>query len=348
MPIYEEKLICPLAVRFSQDHIRPDFLDGSCVEDAIKAIKTKPGSGEYDIVLEPPFPAIEVIRGHLKSGVAHHWLSLDNRRLYCLQQAAVAHWPLRAAVVVEALRAPTDGMRKKVNSSVDGLSVGIGHSPATLTGRWDWHQEVQDRTAQAADLAHRLVTMDDAKANIQDLADAPAPPSMLDRFLQNEKAGIASDASTAEPRSPRESESSNDVSIMHALSTSATVSQEPAGDWVPDLSGAWEDDKGNSYTVTWATDCSFSCLHKNATGNRRKVTLWYDEKTDSLSWGDDWSLWADASDVRNKSNNCVSWCAARDTAKRKPRFEWGRVKNQDAHCSKQTRRPKSNKKATGL
>jgi len=343
MPIYEEKLICPLAVRFSQDHIRPEFINGSDIEAAIKAIKTKPGSDDFDIVLVPPFPAIEVIRGHLKSGDANHWLSLDNRRLYCLQRAAAAHWPKRAGVVVEALRAPTEGMRKKVNSSVDGLSVGIGHSPKALTGRWDWQQEVKHKVdPEGMDRIVALMTLDDAKAHIQDLSDAEAQEdrfsSMLDRFFQNEKAGDPSDSSTVEPRSPRGSEGSNDSSMMN-------TSQEQ-GDWKPDIVGAWEDDKGNSYSITIATATSWTCWRKNTAGNGRKFTLWYDEATDSLSWGDDWSCWSDASDIRSDISS-VSWYAGKDAAKKKPRFTWNRAHSQPV-VSKPSRQPKRGKKATAL
>jgi len=325
MPIFEEKLICPLAVRFSQDHVRPEFLDKRDIETATKAIKTKPGSGDYDIVLVPPFPSIEVIRGHLKSGDADHWLSLDNRRLYCLQRAAVTHWPLRVAVVVEALRAPTEGMRKKLNSSVDGLSVGIGHSPATLIGRWDWHQEVNDLSETACEGVAQLVALDDAKAGIQDLADAPAPPSMLDLFFQNEKAG--DDASTIEPRSSRASEDSK---------------SNDSGDWMPDIVGVWDDGKGNSYTVTIATDDSWTCWRNNAAAGRRKFTLWYDQATDCLSWGDDWSCWADASDIRYDISS-MKWYAGRDASKRNPRFQWMRADVQKA-APKQSSRKCNRKK----
>lgn len=342
MPIYDEKLICPLAVRFSQDHIRPEFQKGGSqsidLEAAINAITTKPGSGDYDIVLVHPFPQIEIIRGHLKSGDKHHWLSLDNRRLYCLQRAAVAHWPLRAAVVVDALRAPTEGMRKKVNSSVDGLSVGIGHSSNALLGRFDWHLEV-DKGVEA-ELAYELVTLDDAKANIQDLAEAPAPPSMLDLFFQNEKTGEPSDSSTVEPRSPRDSEGSGSSDSI------AAAWQESAGDWMPDLVGTWEDDKGNSYSISPATDCCWSCMRKSAGGGKRKFALWYDAATDSVSWGDDWSCWADASDIRY-DGSWVSWYAGRDAGKRKPRCEWWKVvQGKQSVPSKQGRHTKSTKKAT--
>jgi len=352
MPIYEDKIICPLALRFSQDHIRPEFQgQATDIEAAIKAIKTKPGSGDYDIVLVPPFPAIEIIRGHLKSGGScgdsDHWLSLDNRRLYCLQRAALAHWPLRTAVAVEALRAPTEGMRKKVNSSVDGLSVGIGHSPKQLIDRWDWHESVQglaEKTLQGATAvaAHASVSLDDAKVCIQDLCDAPAPPSMLDLFFQNEKAGATSDSSTAEPLSPR---SSNDSGLINATDASGRGSMQASGYYMPEISGAWKDDKGNTYNVTADSETwSWTCVRKSAEGSRRKFTLWYDEATDSVSFGDDWSCWADARDMR-KNNNFLSWFSGRDAAKRKPRFQWSWVQSQKS-APKQNQSSKPSKKAT--
>jgi len=342
MPIYEEKLICPLAVRFSQDHIRPEFQgQATDMEAAIKAIKTKPGSGDYDIVLVPPFPSIEIIRGHLKSGDSDHWLSLDNRRLYCLQRAAASHWPLRTAVAVEALRAPTEGMRKKVNSSVDGLSVGIGHAWHSLVGRWDWTEAVQNNFEH---VPAALVALDDAKACIQELSDAPPAPSMLELFFLNEKTGPPSDSSTAEPRSPRGSDGSNDSSLINVLHVPASGSNQARGYDTLDIGGAWEDDKGNTYNVTAVpAEWSWTLVRKNASGSRRKFTLWYDEASDSVSWGDDWTCWADAADMR-KDTTWLSWWG-RDAAKCKPRFQWWRVQSQKA-APKQSQSSKSSKKVT--
>jgi len=344
MPIYEEKIICPLALRFSQDHIRPEFQGRATdIEAAIKAIKTKPGTGDYDIVLVPPFPAIEIIRGHLKGGSddSDHWLSLDNRRLYCLQRAAAAHWPLRVAVEVEALRSPTEGMRKKVNSSVDGLSVGIGHSWHSLIGRWDWHEAVGDVAGKAP---AALVALDDARVCVQDLCDAPAAPSMLDLFFQNEKTGAPSDSSTVEPRSPRSSEGSNDSSLVNVVDVAASGWKQSTGYDTLDISGAWEDDKGNTYNVTAVPEeWSWTLVRKNSAGSRRKFTLWYDEATDSVSWGDDWTCWAAGADMR-KSNTYLSWWG-RDAAARKPRFWWSRVQSQKS-APQQTQSSKSSKKVT--
>mmetsp|Transcript_96255 Transcript_96255/g.170205 ORF Transcript_96255/g.170205 Transcript_96255/m.170205 type:complete len:275 (-) Transcript_96255:23-847(-) len=188
MPLYEEKLISPFAIHYSQDHIRPVFQTGGNIENTIKEIKAKPGTGDYDVVLAAPFPNIEILRRHHRDGgkTFYHWMSLDNRRLYCLQRAAAAFWPQRVAVVVEALYAATDGIRKKENSSTGGLSVGIGHSPKTLMYRWDWREAAQwYASGKEAEAAHKLIALDENKGCIEDLLDAPAPPSMLELSLQS-------------------------------------------------------------------------------------------------------------------------------------------------------------------
>jgi len=345
MPIYEEKLICPFSLRFSQDHIRPEFQNGPDIDAAIKAIKTKPGSGDYDVVLVSPFPAIEVIRGHLKNAegtsTGDHWLSLDNRRLYCLQRAAVANWPLRVACEVEALKAPTADMRKKVNSSVDGLSVGIGHSPKQLIGRWDWTNEVPEGADR--DVVCKLVAQDDARTRIEDLPDVTVM-SMLELFYLNEKAGTLSDSSTIEPRSPRGSDGSNDSSALIKVASPGWAPQGSAGDWMPDICGEWQDDKGISYQITVATADSWACTRTNPSGGRgKKTTLWYDGATDSVCWGDDWSCWADASDIR-RDVDWVGWFSGKDAAKRKPRFQWWRMQSQQ-ESAKQSQHPNKSKRA---
>ena len=43
MPVYEEKLISPLAVRFSQEHVRSTFRNGMNLEAAVGLVEV-PGS----------------------------------------------------------------------------------------------------------------------------------------------------------------------------------------------------------------------------------------------------------------------------------------------------------------
>lgn len=121
MPLYEEKFISPFAIRFSQARIRPTFQDGRIVENSMEQIEAAPWpkeacGGSYDLLLRPPFPTIEIIRWWPKlreedgtSLVDEQgtiilgepcWFTFDNRRLYCLQAAAVKCWPARVAAVV--------------------------------------------------------------------------------------------------------------------------------------------------------------------------------------------------------------------------------------------------------
>jgi len=146
MPIFEEKLICPLAIRYTQEHIREVFRDGLVVEDTIRQIKTQPGIGDYDIILDAPFPNIEIIRWYQRDELssefdADHWFTLDNRRLYCLQRVAASLWPQRVAAVVELLYSAPDSAKRKDDSTTAGRIVSIGHNARMLTGCWDWRSE---------------------------------------------------------------------------------------------------------------------------------------------------------------------------------------------------------------
>lgn len=224
MPLFEEKLISPFAVHYSQDHIRPVFQNGGDIEDTIQQIKTKPGIGDYDVVLVAPFPDIEIVKRHQRTSGArvYHWISLDNRRLYCLQRAAAALWPQRVGMVVEALYAATDGIRKKENSSTGGLTVGIGHSPKQLIYRWDWREALRlGESGPRSEAAYDLIALDEQRLCIEELLDAPAPPSMLELYFQGSSEQVelktadknggnaGSDISTADPSTPRSACGSN-------------------------------------------------------------------------------------------------------------------------------------------
>mmetsp|Transcript_36574 Transcript_36574/g.108693 ORF Transcript_36574/g.108693 Transcript_36574/m.108693 type:complete len:378 (-) Transcript_36574:165-1298(-) len=337
MPIYEEKLLCPLAVRFTQDHVRPVFQDGHDLESTIAAIKTKPGTGEYDLVLEAPFPAIEIVRwyqrhpsGSEKDG--KHWCTLDNRRLYCLQRAAVAHWPKRVAVVVEVLYAATEGVLRKNDSSSAGLSVSIGHSPKALTDHWEWRSAAAAASgnddAATVRAAEDLVAGDDVRSSVAELTDAPAGPSMLDRFfLAEEEAkkqvsvSEGSSCSTALSPSPRSAS-------LRSISGNSSGSESPkqtkgseswgSWSWCEGLEGNWRGEQGETYQV-WATgETSWSCVKKEAGGRPQTFTLWYDEAGDSVWWGNRWTLYMKADEARNGGK--VGWYAA--NGGRKPRFSW--------------------------
>jgi hypothetical protein len=180
MPLYEEKLISPLAVRFTQQRIRKIFRDGHEVEATMKQIKLRQGDGDYDLILDAPFPAIEIIRwspNGRRGGASPHWFSFDNRRLYCLQRLAADYWPKRVGAVVEVLYADSGAIRKKLDSQTGGLCVSIGHAfaaPGELE-EWSWQGTIQTSpvSSHLAAQAQALVDADDAKANVHDLIEAP-------------------------------------------------------------------------------------------------------------------------------------------------------------------------------
>lgn len=192
MPIYEEKLISPFAVRFTQEHIRTTFRDGRSVEAAVSEIEEIPGSGDYDVILRFPFPAIEIVRWHAPhhcevpdpeyGADGDHWFTLDNRRLYCLQRAAAACWPRRAGVAVEILYASRGSVRRKCDTTTHGCSVTIAPSIKDApVSTWDWRDEVKcnpvaldKATNSAVCAAVATIASDDAKLTVSALSDLPS------------------------------------------------------------------------------------------------------------------------------------------------------------------------------
>jgi hypothetical protein len=180
MPLYEEKLISPLAIRFTQNRIRQTFQDGHDVESTIGELTASPGECEYDIIIDAPFPAIEIIRyaqGGRKQGAKDHWFSFDNRRLYCLQRFAVECWPKRVAAKVEVMYADAGTIRKKLDTQTQGSKLFIGHAFATQDEliQWSWRQAVQSRAPPGIfnSKFEEYITADDTKASLHDLADVP-------------------------------------------------------------------------------------------------------------------------------------------------------------------------------
>eukprot|EP00927_Polykrikos_kofoidii_P025762 TRINITY_DN23083_c0_g1_i1.p1 TRINITY_DN23083_c0_g1~~TRINITY_DN23083_c0_g1_i1.p1 ORF type:complete len:372 (+),score=45.59 TRINITY_DN23083_c0_g1_i1:122-1237(+) len=183
MPLYEEKLLSPLAIRFTQEHIRPHFRDGRVVETTIPEIVACDGVGEYDVILRVPFPLIEVVRfspshrcGKGGAGGKHyHWFSFDNRRLYCLQKAAVSLWPRRAAVAVQVFHASDPAaVRRKVNTTSKGRSVEV-RSPAghDMFEVWSWRKGVCVDDA-AGSYAQAAISKDDRRPSVCELSEVPS------------------------------------------------------------------------------------------------------------------------------------------------------------------------------
>mmetsp|Transcript_39247 Transcript_39247/g.73202 ORF Transcript_39247/g.73202 Transcript_39247/m.73202 type:complete len:361 (+) Transcript_39247:186-1268(+) len=191
MPLYEEKVICPLALHFTQEHIKTHFQDGRAVEDTVLEIQALPsGSEDFDLILKAPFPNIEILRWepHSEDKEALRWYTLDNRRLYCLQKVAAQHWPQRVGVVVDILYADNGKVRRKYDSTTEGRSVTISPSvkvPALM--RWDWRTRV-DTKCLGSEAAMEAVRRDGAKPSVQDLCDVPPPA--FETVLQDQTASL--------------------------------------------------------------------------------------------------------------------------------------------------------------
>lgn len=161
----------PFEVRFSQMKMRHLFGDGRRVADSaleVKAVRcTEAEQREHGVPwrLVAPFPKIEVIRWHCKLRDAatgrpledpetgedviseeENWFTLDNRRLYCLQEAASRVWPERCvADVCVIISGPSSRMRelRKFRTLDLGKSALIGsRSDGVPFVRWSWRVKV--------------------------------------------------------------------------------------------------------------------------------------------------------------------------------------------------------------
>jgi len=201
MPLYEEKIICPFSVRFSQARIRPTFQDGRRVEKSLAQIEAVPWplkEGSYDLFLDVPFPPIEIIRWHprlraedgrkienrdgtLLLGEAC-WFTFDNRRLYCLQAAAAKQWPRRAAAVVHVMRdlPASRSTPRKFRTTDLGCSVRIARRHDVVPrATWCWSEATRNGVdtpsfSSATLAALEAVREDAAKEDTELLLDVPS------------------------------------------------------------------------------------------------------------------------------------------------------------------------------
>jgi len=149
------------------------FGDGRRVADAIPLIRALPLFEEdaaknegASFRLEPPFPLIEVMRWRAKFrdemtgrpkvdpatgeeiyDTRAHWFTLDNRRLYCLQEAALKVWPKRCVVEVVEVRAGSQNAQvrelRKFRTFDRGRTIQIGsHSDGVPFVHWSWREKI--------------------------------------------------------------------------------------------------------------------------------------------------------------------------------------------------------------
>jgi len=344
MPIYEEKLLCPLAVRFTQQHIRPVFQGGRALQDTIKQIEARPGKGDYDVILKAPFPNIEIIRWSQKDEEqaeknTRHWFTLDNRRLYCLQYVAASMWPKRVAVTVEVLYAAPDGVRRKSNSLSVGRTVGIGHSLKDIVSWWDWREVVSTvspsttTSDEEVQRAYNIITTDDGRSSIEQLEDAPTPPSMLEMYLQSNPLPTdaievpkdvnypGSEGSTTDPSTPR-SASGSEVSNSPTR-THQTLQDDGLQCKELSIAGTWSDDFNETYEVkpNDQQDSSWTGERVGRGSGPRRTALWVDKAADTVWWGTAGSHYAQAS-LLYKREGAVRWYARDDVWGSWPQFTW--------------------------
>lgn len=166
------RLLSPFEIFFSQNHIRPEFQDGRSIDAAVGCIGSRrfdPRDGFEDLgcpqksswwLLSQPFPMIEVIQWRIKlreeDGCQvvdddgnelygeREWYTLDNRRLYCLQRAAVALYPKQVRVLVSVVHQEEGSCRefRKFRSVDRGRSIRLGHRDSPDLPRWCWRLEV--------------------------------------------------------------------------------------------------------------------------------------------------------------------------------------------------------------
>lgn len=164
-------MVSPLDLAFSQNVIYLRFTDGKSVDDAVWQIRHRKATDDEncDIVLQPPFPMIEILkwRPKLRDGDGKPLLdsqggnkfgtersfSLDNRRLYALQRAAIAHYPKKCHVAVLEITSHAKIIRhmRKFRTRTNGLSItitewsGVGRDNARNFNAmrvWDWQTAV--------------------------------------------------------------------------------------------------------------------------------------------------------------------------------------------------------------
>lgn len=221
------------------------------------------------------------------------------------------------------------------DSLTAGRAVGIGHSPKTLISRWNWREaialnpsatEEATKSNPSERAAQHLVSQDDKRSSVEDLLDAPAPPSMLERFLQGSTVAVGHDdlqkagdcpsenSSTTYPTSPRSSDSDHlEVTKAEPQEHSSPYSFEN------NLCGRWLGPRGETYEIRADGKASWSCWRLDAP--KKTFSLWFDKESDGVWWGTHWSLCLDAAELRKQPQQ-VTWYNCTDSGKWKPRFTW--------------------------
>lgn len=146
---WQEYLLSPLSVRFSQEIIHPFFYRRGPIQDVIPKITARTARPEDDegegYRLIPPFPPIRILRR------GPQLYSLDNRRLYALQKAAMNKWPqLCKTRVLVADRLPRKKLKnqyRKFKTTSEGREIRVT-SKYKLFENWRWFTNAANREAE--------------------------------------------------------------------------------------------------------------------------------------------------------------------------------------------------------
>uniref|UniRef100_A0A7S4V3S0 Uncharacterized protein n=1 Tax=Alexandrium monilatum TaxID=311494 RepID=A0A7S4V3S0_9DINO len=124
---WEELYACPLDVRFTQEKIHPFFYRRGPIVNVVPKIRAvlmrEHSSADEILELVPPFNHIHCLRKGTEL-----W-SLDNRRLYALQLAAMEHWPRQCRVRLLCRdRLPRHKFKtqyRKFNTTSEGRTIDV-------------------------------------------------------------------------------------------------------------------------------------------------------------------------------------------------------------------------------
>jgi len=137
--LWSEKLLNPLDIRFSQKSVHPCFDSRGSIEEQVHFIEHCETDGGFQLI--SPFPMIRVLEVY-----PGHFVSLDNRRLYCLQRKAVELHPDKCFIyclVTPKLprhRRKTE-FRKFTAGKQGGVEISI-ESKHSVHSVWNWNEAI--------------------------------------------------------------------------------------------------------------------------------------------------------------------------------------------------------------
>lgn len=137
--LWSEKLVNPLDIRFSQRTVHPCFDKHGAIEGQVDFIGHRVIDGGIQLIT--PFPMIRI----LEVG-PDHYVSLDNRRLYCLQRAAVNLHPEKCFIYcLVTPRLPRHKrkteFRKFTAGKLGDVKVSI-ESKHGVHSVWNWNEAI--------------------------------------------------------------------------------------------------------------------------------------------------------------------------------------------------------------